>query len=181
MTNFAKVKLFSADEIDGEVKKVERAAGRLQDHIHKTAISILKVWETNTAKKGANNVLETAQWAASRLSALQEASPYHRNAFSKWVGEMTNLHWNDERKEWFAMASDENKFMGKAFITARDTPFWKVSPAPAAKPFEMLSELQRILEKRKKHLNRPVDGDALGESAVAIKIQEAIDLLKTEA
>ena len=149
--DMTKVKLFgSVADIEGAVGRITKAAGKLQEDIHKTAVSVLKLWHDKKVEAGD---------AARLLSALQSASPYHQNAFSKWVAEFTNLQWSDETKVWFAHPSDDNVLKGKVFMTARDTPFWKVSPPKAANPFDMMAELQRIITKAAKHMEKPVEGD----------------------
>ena len=149
--DMTKVKLLSSvADVEASVTKIAKAAGKLQEDIHKAAVSILKLWHDKKVE---------ASDAARLLSALQGASPYHQNAFSKWVAEFTNLQWSDETKVWFAHPSDDNVIMGKVFMQARDTPFWKLSPPKAANPFDMLAELNRIVAKAAKHMEKPVEGD----------------------
>lgn len=158
-----KEKLFDAAQIDAEIVKVEKAAGKLQDHIHKVACSILSVWS-----RCSTDDKEVAQWAAQKLTALQGASPYHAHAFSQWVGMFCPLQWADEGKTWFAHAAEDTRMMGKVFMAARETPFWKVSPPKEAKPFDMAAEIAKLLAKAEKHIKTPVPGDVVDPGAITL-------------
>lgn len=159
-----KIALIENDKIDAFITQVEKDAGKLQNKIHRVAVSIIKVWH-DADKKDKKATQEAAQLAAERLTALGNASPYHRNAFFRWVA-LTGLHWADPNKTWFAHAGDDMRMMGKLFMELRDKPFWEVSPPPQAKPFIMAAELQRLLDRAAKHLQNPVDGDKLNIDAL---------------
>jgi hypothetical protein len=156
--DMTKVKLLSSvAEVEKNVVAIGKAAGKLQESIHKTAVSVLKLWHDKKIEAGE---------AARLLSAIQGASPYHQNAFSKWVGMFTNFHWAPETQVWFAKPEEDNVLMGKAFMAARDLPFWKTSPPTKAHPFDMIAELQRIIAKAAKHVEKPVDGDVVDREMV---------------
>jgi hypothetical protein len=156
--DMTKVKLLSSvAEVETSVVAISKAAGKLQESIHKTAVSVLKLWYDKKIEAGE---------AARLLSAIQGASPYHQNAFSKWVGMCTNLQWSGETKVWFAHPSDDNTLTGKFFKQGRDNPFWKLSPPKAAQPFDMIAELERIIAKAAKHVQKPVDGDKVDREMV---------------
>jgi hypothetical protein len=78
----------------------------------------------------------------------------------------TNLQWSGETKVWFAHPSDDNTLTGKFFKQGRDNPFWKLSPPKAAQPFDMIAELERIIAKAAKHVQKPVDGDKVDREMV---------------
>lgn len=140
-------------DVRKNVDVIKRDSGKLQDRIHRTGVSILKLWETKTI-----NAVE----AGGLLTELQSASPYHANAFSKWVGLMTPLEWSDEGKTWFGRV--DTVFKGKQFIEARDNPFWKVSPPPAPKPFDMMAELHKVVakaDKRTEDKSKGTDDDVI--------------------
>lgn len=148
-----KMKLFgNIADVEKAVGVITKSAGKIQDDIHRAAVSVIKLWH--------DKVIQPVD-AAKILSALQGASPYHQNAFSRWVGEFTNFQWSKEKKVWFAHPSDDNVLKGKTFMAARDTPFWKVAPEPEAKPFDMMADLDRIIERATKRMEKPVEGDKI--------------------
>ena len=161
-------KMFSDDEIDGQITKVNDAAMTLQQKIHNVAVSILKVWHDEKGVDGA------ALKAVARINALQDASPYHTRAFSVWVGMMLPLQWADENKVWFGDV--DGVLSGKQFMAARDLPFWKASPPPKAQPFIMADELQKILDKAQKRADDPKDGDVVDVAAFK-HLREALKVL----
>lgn len=145
--------LKTVEDVRKNVDIIKRDSGKLQDRIHRTAVSILKLWETKTI-----NAVE----AGGLITDLQSASPYHANAFSKWVGLMTPLKWSDENKNWYGHTDDQ--FKGKQFIEARDNPFWKVSPPAAPKPFDMMAELHKVVakaDKRTENKDKGTDDDVI--------------------
>lgn len=168
-------KLFTEAQIGAEVVKVQKAAGKLQDHIHKVACSILSIW---SMEKSDNK--DRAQWAAKHLTDLQNASPYHAAAFAKWVAMFCPLQWAEENKVWFAHAKEDTRLMGKVFIAARETPFWKVSPPKEAKPFDMAEEIAKLLAKADKHLKTKVEGDKIDMAALTV-LRDVNAKLKAQA
>ena len=164
--------LYKENQIDKHIIAVEKEAGKLQDKIHSLGVSILKVWHDAEAKSRG----EASVVACSRLNALAKASPYHSNAFTKWVSMFTPLVWNAEENLWVEH-SKNTTIKGKVFIEARDTPFWKVSPPPAPKPFDIFDYLERGITKQDKHIKEPVDGDV-----VDVKVNNLIrEILKLRA
>jgi len=148
-------KTFNATQIDNAILDVAKSAGSLQQKIHNIAVSICKVWHDS---KG---TIEDSKIAFSRLTALQNASPYHANAFSQWVAlKLPMAEWSKENKTWYAN-KDNNKLMGKVFIALRDETFWMVSPAPEAKPIDLGMDLERLIKKIEKRIDNPVDGDVI--------------------
>lgn len=169
---------YKGDDIDKAITVLENDAKTLQQKIHNIAASICQEWQ---AKSGAKNIsdavaFDAAKEAAARLNKLQAASPYHANAFSKWVGMMCPLKWSDENSSWYADGTDEYRLTGKQFIEARDNPFWKVSPPSKPKPFVMFAELERIVNKAVKHSSKGVEGDAFNSDAI-LKVKEAMHIL----
>tara|TARA_R110000737_G_scaffold206643_2_gene224914 strand:+ start:79 stop:606 length:528 start_codon:yes stop_codon:yes gene_type:complete len=148
-------KTFNATQIDNAILDVAKSAGSLQQKIHNIAVSICKVWHDS---KG---TIEDSKLAFNRLTALQNASPYHANAFSQWVAlKLPMAEWSKENKTWYAI-KDNNKLMGKVFIALRDETFWMVSPAPEAKPIDLGMDLERLIKKIEKRIDNPVDGDVI--------------------
>ena len=148
-------KTFNAAQIDSAILDVAKSAGSLQQKIHNIAVSICKVWHDS---KG---TIEDSKIAFNRLTALQNASPYHANAFSQWVAlKLPMATWSKENKTWYA-TKDNNKLMGKVYIALRDEPFWLVSPAPEAKPIDLGMDLERLIKKIEKRIDNPVDGDVI--------------------
>ena len=148
-------KTFNAAQIDSAILDVAKSAGSLQQKIHNIAVSICKVWHDS---KG---TIEDSKLAFNRLTALQNASPYHANAFSQWVAlKLPMAAWSKENKTWYA-TKDNNKLMGKVYIALRDETFWMVSPAPEAKPIDLGMDLEKLIKKIEKRIDNPVDGDVI--------------------
>ena len=148
-------KTFNAAQIDSAILDVAKSAGSLQQKIHNIAVSICKVWHDS---KG---TIEDSKLAFNRLTALQNASPYHANAFSQWVAlKLPMAAWSKENKTWYA-TKDNNKLMGKVYTALRDEPFWKVAPAPEAKPIDLGMDLEKLIKKIEKRIDNPVDGDVI--------------------
>ena len=153
-------KTFNATQIDNAILDVAKSAGSLQQKIHNIAVSICKVWHDS---KG---TIEDSKLAFNRLTALQNASPYHANAFSQWVAlKLPMAAWSKENKTWYAI-KDNNKLMVKVFIALRDETFWMVSPAPEAKPIDLGMDLERLIKKIEKRIDNPVDGDVIGVASL---------------
>ena len=152
-------KTFNATQIDNAILDVAKSAGSLQQKIHNIAVSICKVWHDS---KG---TIEDSKLAFNRLTALQNASPYHANAFSQWVAlKLPMAAWSKENKTWYCAVHTQinnNKLMGKVYIALRDEPFWLVSPAPEAKPIDLGMDLERLIKKIEKRIDNPVDGDVI--------------------
>ena len=154
-------KTMTREQVMDSIGSITRRSKRLQDDIHRTAMAILSIWKGTKAEERP----EAAQWAAQALTALQNASPYHSNAFSKWVGMYLPLQWADEGKTWYSHKS-ECHLLSDTFREARDNPFWTVSPPPEAKPFVMMEELDRLIKKAQKHIDQPVEGDEINPEMV---------------
>ena len=152
-------KTFNATQIDSAILDVAKSAGSLQQKIHNVAVSICLVWHDS---KG---TIEDSKLAFNRLTALQNASPYHSNAFSQWVAlKLPMATWSKENKTWYCAVHTQinnNKLMGKVYIALRDEPFWLVSPAPEAKPIDLGMDLERLIKKIEKRIDNPVDGDVI--------------------
>ena len=166
------MKTYTDAQIDGMISLIERGNKKLQDSVHEVAVSILKIWHDNTARKGCNDIFDHASTAADRLTRLGNAVPYHRNAFFRWVG-LTGLHWSDSKAAFFAHKAEENRMMGKLFRELRDKPFWEISPAPKASPFDMYADLAKLIEKARKRASKPQDGDVIDNALIA-KLAEVL-------
>ena len=153
-------KTFNATQIDSAILNIAKSAGSLQQKIHNVAVSICLVWHDS---KG---TIEDSKLAFNRLTALQNASPYHSNAFSQWVAlKLPMAAWSKENKTWYA-TKDNNKLMGKVYIALRDEPFWLVSPAPEAKPIDLGMDLERLIKRLEKRKDNPVNGDVIPTAAL---------------
>lgn len=155
-----KVRIYAEDTIDQHIVSVGKSATSLKVKIHSLAVSIMKVWHD------AKDDVDAAKVACDRLNALQQASPYHSKAFAKWVQAFTNLHWSDEKKTWFVHVKEDTRIMGKTFMAARDTPFWKVSPPPAPKPMDLNDLLTSLIARAEKRIDNPVEGDVVPTAAL---------------
>jgi len=153
-------KTFNATQIDNAILDVAKSAGSLQQKIHNIAVSICKVWHDS---KG---TIEDSKIAFDRLTALQNASPYHANAFSQWVAlKLPMAEWSKENKTWYAN-KDSNKLMGKVFIALRDETFWMVAPAPKVNPMDLNAEIAKLIKKAEKRMDNPVEGDAIDNASL---------------
>ena len=159
--------VFKPEQIDGAILAVENDAKTLKQKIHNVAVAIIMDWQNNSAAKKITDekAHEAALIAVDRLNRLQSASPYHANAFAKWVGMFTPCLWSDENKSWYVSTTD-SRMMGQAFMAARDKPFWEVSPPAQVKPFDMWEALQKLVDKASKHVKTPVDGDEIDKETL---------------
>ena len=153
------MRMMTKEQIDTSIVSIERRSKRMQDDIHRTAVSILSIW------KAGKTDYDVAKWAAESLTRLQNASPYHSNAFSKWVAAFLPCQWSAENKSWYVHQKECHLFTD-AFKEARETPFWEVSPPPQPKPFMMLQEIDRIIAKAQKHIENPVEGDEIDPEVI---------------
>ena len=156
MTKKSKVvtKVYKEADLDNVIGQVSKDAGSLQQKIHNVAVSIIKVW--HDAKGDA----DAAKLAVKRINALQEASPYHRRAFSVWVGEKLPLSWSEDSKSWYIHA-DNHRLMGKQFMAARDVPFWEVSKPTSAQPFILTDKWDQFYGSVIRKVDNPKDGDVI--------------------
>ena len=148
-------KTFTDAQIDSNIVSLGTDALKVQQKIHNLAVSTCLVWHDS---KG---TIEDSKLAFNRLTAIQSASPYHSNAFSQWVAlKLPMGEWSKESKTWYAK-KDNNKLMGKVYTALRDEPFWKVAPAPEAKPIDLGMDLEKLIKKIEKRIDNPVDGDVI--------------------
>lgn len=135
---------YKPEQIDSAIVAIAKDAGRLQDKIHAVAVSIVAHWI------GKPDEASRREWGATRLSSLQAASPYHAQAFSKWVAKYLGdvLVWNKEENIWVAHASNKmNKEQAKETLTeCKAEPFYKLKPAPAPKPYNDLEAFLKFAE-----------------------------------
>jgi hypothetical protein len=150
-----KPSFLSREQIAALTVSIERRAKTLQADIHKAGASILYHW-CDDRKKSAEVQAETAAWAAAALTAIQAASPYHQVAFGKWVSMFTPLFWDTKTKAW-TVTSDGIMIAPKAFIAARDTKFWEVSPPAELKPVNLLDLIEKDMEAAKKRRAAPAE------------------------
>ena len=154
MTKQVKVttKTYTLAEIDGAIQSVEKTAKSLQQKIHNTAVSILYHWHEKAEGT-------SAEWAGERITALQNASPYHAASFAKWVGFVLPFVWAEESEKWVPdhhKLSDDSIIMGKNFKQARDgDPFWKLSPPPKPKPLTLVEEFAKLIDRGTKRAQSP--------------------------
>ena len=120
---------YKENQIDSGIVSVARNAGKLQDQIHALGFAILRVWHE------AEDTGKASVAAAARLNALQNASPYHSNSFSKWVAKYTPCVWNKDEKSWVAHAT-KTTISKEVLKFAKAEPFYQLKPAPEAKPYD---------------------------------------------
>ena len=153
-------KTFTDAQIDSNIVSLGTDALKVQQKIHNLAVSTCLVWHDS---KG---TIEDSKIAFNRLTAIQNASPYHANAFSQWVAlKLPMGEWAKESKTWYAK-KDNNKLMGKVFTALRDEPFWKVAPAPKVNPMDLNAEIAKLIKKVEKRMDNPVKGDAIDTASL---------------
>ena len=144
------VKFMTEEDIVKSVSTIENTAGRLQDRIHRTAVSILKLMHDKKID---------ALRASDLMTSVQHASPYHQNSFSKWVQAVTPFTWSKEdakNKRW--IAHKNAVITGKEFMYARDTPFFKLAPPAVPQPYDFIQVLNREISKAEKRVEGKTKG-----------------------
>lgn len=173
-----KLTTYSFDKVDANIADITKKAKTLKVKIHSTAIAILKHWHDNPTQGAV---------CAEKINALMAASPYHTKAFSVWCGEevdvydkkadgmvstrMMPMRWSEEKKAWYVHKDD--KITGKQFMAARDNPFWEISPAPSAAPYNDIEVLEKALATALKKAKAKKDGDVV-HLGMWRKVSEAI-------
>lgn len=148
-------KTFTDAQIDSNIVSLGNDALKVQQKIHNLAVSICLVWHDSKGKA------EAAQIAVARLTALQNASPYHANAFSQWVAlKLPIAEWSKENKTWY-IHKKNSRLMGKVFTALRDEPFWMVAPAPKVNPMDLNAEIAKLIKKAEKRKDNPIEGDVI--------------------
>ena len=162
--------LLKPENIEKEITLIAKAAGRLQDRIHNAAVSICAAWARNDSEHARNvgsNQPAYKDEAARLLSLLQDASPYHANAFSKWVAGMLDsiLIWNDEEEVW--VAKEDAIFTPDMLKAVRDTPFFKFSPAQKPQPYDDIEAFEKWLQAARSKAAKPKEEYNFHEGFVA--------------
>lgn len=182
MTKKTKTTWIPEARIDAEIALIGKANETLQKRVHRAAMSILFIWQANSAAKRIEGAKAhgAAIVAADRLTALGNNVPYYRNSLFKWILHMTPLLWDAESKSFQAAPGDTSRFMGESFITARDTPFYIFKPAPAATPFDLGEFLEKLVVKVEKRTKAGIkEGDHINLEALKF-LREARDLHKAQ-
>lgn len=138
---------YSFADVDTVIGTIIADGMKLQQKIHNIGVCILKHWHDNP--KDTSVVVE-------KINALVAGSGYHKAAVAVWVQTMTPIKFSDENKTFYAHVDD--KMMGKAFMSARDKPFWECKPAPQPKAIDLLGDLMKEIEKAQKRMKTPKDG-----------------------
>lgn len=145
------MRYYKREELDKTITGIERDSGKLQDKIHRTAMSILKEFHDDQ---------EFGAEAAVMLTRLANASPYHGRAFASWVRDVTPFSWSDENDSFYIHA--KVKLMGKEFIAIRDgKTFFEYKPAAQVKPMNDIEELEKLLSRVRTRQEKSVDGDVI--------------------
>lgn len=169
-----RVTIYKADTIDAQIVAVAKGFKSLKHKVHSLGVSILKVMHDAKTNEEATKV------GCARLNALMQSCPYHAKAFNSWIAANTNLHWSDETNEWYVNTTEDNRIMGKAFIQARDVPFWELSPPADPKPFIMSDAIAAVIKRAETRIKTPVDGDVVDVKALK-HLREALKALPTES
>lgn len=165
---------YKFSEVDKHTVDVATKSGKLQDKIHALGVCIMAEWARDKNQ---------GQVCAEKMTALQNASPYHANAFSQWVA-LTGMQWSEEKEVWFVHV--DQKCTKETLNSAKGTPFWEVSPPKKATPLtdeQIIKVLEGLLEKQKKHEKKPVENDAFtkaGNESIRTAIQQLKAVNKVE-
>lgn len=174
MTDKIKVTFTPKAKLENAISILARDAGRIQDRIHNLGCSIHRVWlEEGEA---------FAQEACEYFNNLMEASPYHTQAFSVWIGANTNLYFSEEVGKFYVNDADaESKVVyPRQFKEGRDTPFWKLKPAAKANPYVALEAFEKALQSAMKHAKKPKEGDVIDMTLVR-EVSAAVSAAKARA
>lgn len=164
--------LIKPEMIEKEITLIAKSAGRLQDRIHIAAVSISAAWARNDSEHAHNvgtNQPSYRDEAARLLNMLQNASPYHSDAFSKWVAGMFKdvLLWNDDEGHWVANQDPEVTFTPDILGKVRDVPFYKYSPAKKASPYNDMEAFEKWLTAARSKAAKPKKDYTFHEGFVA--------------
>lgn len=152
--DMTKVKLLSSvAEIEKAAVSIGKSAGKLQESIHKAAVSIMKLWHGGKIEAGE---------AARLLTVIQSASPYHQKGFARWVRKFAvTLDWADDTKVWYAKPDKAHIVKDKTFTECRDNPFWTIKGGEAqeADPYDLAfwKMLQSAINKASKQMEKLED------------------------
>lgn len=152
-----RVTAYKFADVDKHISIVRKDGEKLQTKIHSLAITILSHWAQNP---------DAGPECAKKMTDLQNASPYHAKAFADWVALKSGMSWAEETGVWYVQKGQ--KFRKDKLDSAKNEPFWVVSKPAAPKPFTdemVIKMLEGILDKQKKHQEKPIDGDAFSLKA----------------
>lgn len=167
-----KIYAYKYEEIDAQTEAVKAQAQKVQDKLHALMICALAEW----AKKPTLGIE-----VAGKLTAIQNASPYHAKHVADWIALKTGLNWSEEKETWYAHV--DQKFTKDKLDAAKNEPFWKVSPPVKAKPLTdeaIVKMLEGILAKQKSHEKKPVEGDSFSKAGNEA-LRQAIEAWKASA
>lgn len=150
-----KVTIYKVEQLEAATVKVTKDAKSVRDRLHSLLVSVLKHFHDGKLSHDEATV---------HMNALAVASPYHSKHIGKWIQEMTPWQWSDETNAFFI--HKDAKLMGKAFIAARDLPFFELSKTSGPKPMDIWEEIDRLIAKAEKHVEKPVENDVVDLKAV---------------
>ena len=166
-------------DVDKAIAAIVRDAGRLQDKIHNVGASLLLMLSRDT---DAETIRERSIVVAERMTALQNASPYHAASFAKWVQAFTSFTWAPKTNTWYVDVNTETADLlvtGKEALLAKATPFWKVSPPKAPNPLDIFDEVEKLVAKADKRAKDMQEGDVIDLELVR-RIRVAVAERKAE-
>ena len=145
----AKVRInnYKFADVQKHIKAVARDGESLKTKIHSVAVCILKHHMDNP---------DQAQASAKAMNDLVNVAGYHAKPLAKWIAEKTPYQFSDETGEFYAHI--EQKVKPTAFVDARDTPFWEVSPPPEVKALSLKAEVNALVGRMQKRLESTASG-----------------------
>jgi hypothetical protein len=157
-----------SDVEKGAVLTGKRSATIKQD-IHKMNVSILQAWFTS------GDVSHAARTAGILLANVDG---YYGQAIVNWFKMFAGFDYDPKNKEQ-PFSYTATKITVDEVKAAKLKTFEQVTPPPQPKAFKFIEELQKVLSKAAKHLEKPVEGDAVDPEAYR-KAQALLAQLQAE-
>lgn len=148
-------KAYTWEQVDAVIVQIRKDGETLRQKIHNVAVTLMKHWHDNPTS-GAS--------VAEKMNALADAAGYHSRALGVWVQTLSPMKVSEENGKFYVHADD--KLMGKAFTAMRDKPFWEVSPPSKPKPLDIYAEVQALIDRAQKRMEKPVDGDVIDGAVI---------------
>lgn len=148
-------KAYTWEQVDAVIVQIRKDGETLRQKIHNVAVTLMKYWHDNPSKGSV---------VAEKMNDLADAAGYHARALGVWVQTLSPMKVSEENGKFYVHTDD--KLMGKAFMAMRDKPFWEVSPPSKPKPMDIFAEVQSLIERAQKRMEKPVDGDVIDVAVI---------------
>lgn len=163
----AKIHTYKWSDLPKAIDGVKTDSDKLQNKVHAVACSILLGWAQDRNK---------GQEAASLLTQLQTNTPWHGRSLATWIGLVSGMNWSDEKECWFVHT--DQKFTKEKLDYAKANPFWTVSPPPKAKPMVLLDDIQKLIDRAAKRLEKPKTDEDQIDAATLRALRSVLESAK---